>query len=40
MVRAMRIPAVLLLSIVLVNALFFPGAKDILVTIGPLVDQP
>ena len=36
MVRAMRIPAVLLISIVLVNAFFFPGAKDILVTIGPL----
>src|SRR3954452_14657560 len=36
MVRAMRIPALLLVSIVLVNAFFFPGAKDILVSIGPL----
>jgi energy-coupling factor transport system permease protein len=36
LLRAMRIPAVLLLSIVVVNALFFPGAVDRLVTIGPL----
>ena len=36
MVRAMRIPAVLLLSILVVNSLFFPGAKDILVSLGPL----
>ena len=36
MARAMRIPAVLLLSILIVNSLFFPGAKDILVSIGPL----
>jgi energy-coupling factor transport system permease protein len=36
MVRAMRIPAVLLLSILVVNSLFFPGAKDILVSFGPL----
>jgi len=36
MVRAMRIPAVLLLSILVVNSLFFPGAKDILVSVGPL----
>jgi energy-coupling factor transport system permease protein len=34
--RAMRIPAVLLLSIVIVNALFFPGATDRLISIGPL----
>ncbi len=34
--RAMRIPAVLLASIVIVNALFFPGAVDRLVGIGPL----
>ena len=36
MARAMRIPALLLLSIVVVNALFFPGATDRIVTIGPL----
>jgi energy-coupling factor transport system permease protein len=35
-VRAMRIPALLLLSILLVNALFFPGARDVLATLGPL----
>ena len=34
--RAMRIPALLLTSIVVVNALFFPGATDRLVTLGPL----
>jgi energy-coupling factor transport system permease protein len=36
LVRAMRIPAVLLVSIVVVNALFFPGAVDRLVSVGPL----
>jgi energy-coupling factor transport system permease protein len=36
MVRAMRIPAILLLSILVVNSLFFPGAKDLLVSVGPL----
>ena len=36
MARAMRIPALLLLSIVVVNSLFFPGATDMLVTLGPL----
>jgi energy-coupling factor transport system permease protein len=35
-VRALRIPALLLLSILLVNALFFPGARDVLATVGPL----
>ena len=35
-VRAMRIPALLLTSIVVVNALFFPGATDRLLTVGPL----
>jgi len=35
MARAMRIPALLLFSIVVVNALFFPGATDRLVAIGP-----
>jgi energy-coupling factor transport system permease protein len=34
--RAMRIPALLLTSIIVVNALFFPGATDRLVSIGPL----
>ena len=36
MVRAMRIPALLLLSILVVNSFFFPGATDRLVTVGPL----
>lgn len=35
LLRAMRIPALLLLSIVVVNALFFPGAVDRLITVGP-----
>jgi energy-coupling factor transport system permease protein len=35
-IRAMRIPALLLLSILVVNSLFFPGATDKLVTLGPL----
>jgi energy-coupling factor transport system permease protein len=35
-VRAMRIPALLLTSILVVNALFFPGATDRLLTVGPL----
>lgn len=34
--RALRIPAVLVASILIVNALFFPGATDKLVTVGPL----
>ena len=34
--RSLRIPAVLLASIVVVNALFFPGATDRLVELGPL----
>jgi energy-coupling factor transport system permease protein len=34
--RAMRIPALLLLSILVVNAFFFPGATDRLASIGPL----
>lgn len=33
---SLRIPALLLTSIVVVNALFFPGATDRLVTLGPL----
>ena len=32
----MRIPAFLLLSILVVNSLFFPGATDRLVSVGPL----
>ncbi len=35
-VRALRIPAVLIASIIVVNALFFPGATDKLVSLGPL----
>lgn len=33
---SLRIPALLLTSILVVNALFFPGATDRLVTLGPL----
>ena len=36
LVRALRIPGLLLLSIVVVNALFFPGAVDRLLNVGPL----
>lgn len=32
----LRIPAVLVVSIVLVNALFFPGGRDAILQIGPL----
>lgn len=35
-VRALRIPAVLIASILVVNALFFPGAEDVLARLGPL----
>ena len=34
-VRALRIPALLIASIIVVNTLFFPGATDRLATIGP-----
>jgi len=33
--RAMRIPALLLLSILVVNSLFYPGATDRLLSVGP-----
>ena len=36
LIRAMRVPALLLTSILVVNALFFPGATDRLVSLGPL----
>jgi energy-coupling factor transport system permease protein len=36
LVRAMRIPAVLLSSILIVNALFFPGTTEKLASLGPL----
>ena len=35
-VRALRIPAVLIASILVLNALFFPGAQDVIVRLGPL----
>jgi energy-coupling factor transport system permease protein len=35
LLRAMRIPALLLFSILVVNSLFFPAAKDILASLGP-----
>ena len=34
--RSMRIPALLLVSILVVNGFFYPGATDVLVSIGPL----
>ena len=34
--RAMRIPALLVLSILVVNSLFYPGVMDKLLTVGPL----
>ncbi len=33
--RAMRVPVLLLTSIVVINALFFPGATEKLLTLGP-----
>jgi energy-coupling factor transport system permease protein len=36
LVRSLRIPALLFASILVVNALFFPGARDILLAVGPL----
>jgi energy-coupling factor transport system permease protein len=36
MAHAMRIPALLLLSIVVVNSLFYPGATEVLASFGPL----
>jgi energy-coupling factor transport system permease protein len=35
LLRAMRIPAVLLFSIIVVNSLFYPAATDVLVSVGP-----
>lgn len=35
MARAIRIPALLLISILVVNSLFFPGATERLATVGP-----
>lgn len=34
--RSLRIPAVLLLSIVVLNALLYPGGSDVLAALGPL----
>ncbi len=34
--RSLRIPALLLASILVVNAFFFPGAQDVLVRLGPI----
>lgn len=36
LVRSLRIPALLVVSILVVNALFFPGAREVLVGFGPL----
>jgi energy-coupling factor transport system permease protein len=35
-VRALRIPAVLIASILAVNAFFYPGAVDVIVRVGPV----
>jgi len=35
MLSSLRIPAFLLVSILLVNALFFPGAQQVIVQLGP-----
>jgi energy-coupling factor transport system permease protein len=35
-VRALRIPAALIASILVVNALFFPGAVDVVARLGPI----
>lgn len=36
LLRSLRIPAVLIVSILLVNALFYPGATHVIVQFGPL----
>lgn len=36
LLRSLRIPAVLIVSILAVNALFFPGGRDVLLQLGPL----
>lgn len=36
MARALRIPALLLISILVVNSLFYPGATDVVASLGPL----
>lgn len=36
LVRSLRIPAVLVVSIVAVNALFFPGGQDVMLQVGPI----
>jgi energy-coupling factor transport system permease protein len=35
-VRSLRIPAILVASILVVNALFFPSGQDVLIAIGPI----
>lgn len=36
LLRSLRIPALLLSSILVVNALFYPGARDVIAAVGPL----
>jgi energy-coupling factor transport system permease protein len=36
LVRSLRIPAVLIASILIVNAFFFPGAQDVIARVGPI----
>jgi energy-coupling factor transport system permease protein len=34
--RSLRIPSVLVISIIVVNALFFPGGRDVVLAVGPI----
>lgn len=36
LLRALRIPALLIVSILVVNALFYPGAEDVIASFGPV----
>ena len=36
LLRALRIPALLIASILIVNALFYPGAQDVIARFGPM----
>jgi energy-coupling factor transport system permease protein len=36
LLRSLRVPLVLVASIVIVNALFFPGGRDVVAALGPL----
>lgn len=36
LVRSLRIPAILVVAIVVINALFFPGGRDVVLEVGPI----